>query len=393
MRCLALAMIVATAFAGPRVGEAGAGTSWPELNERGLEAQRAGRYEEAEGLFEQALALAGEDRTSQARTWNNIAAVRYFRGKHAAAEKAYRKALETWRSAPGGSAAEQATCRLNLSILLRQTGQLETAETEASMAIEDMAASGAPGSSLASAYHALAETHRMQGRRTAAEADLRRAEKALGTASSPVLRAHLMLTEASLWQERGKAEFAEPFQRNALGMFVKALGPVHPSTALATGALGQTLMSLGKWRESEEFLHRALQLCEASHGPAHPRTGAAVNNLAQLYLRQNRLADAEPLYRRAIEVLQSSLGPRHPDVARVMANLGDLFFLQGKRRGAEILYRDAIEISESALGSKHPQVGVLLQRLADLLKSQNRATEFRRVRARLDTAFVSGEQQ
>jgi tetratricopeptide (TPR) repeat protein len=362
-------------------------TDWKEWNDRGLAAQRQGNYAEARALFEQAAQRAGDDSLLQARSWNNLGAVLYLLGRHAEAESAYRRALREWEHTEPAGGIEYATCRVNLSVLLRQRGQLEAAESEAEAAIRLLAASGANGSAVASGYHGLAETHRLQGRWDAAAADLRRAETALRGERNPVLSGHLMQTEGTLWQDRGHPEFAEPFHRAARRLFEKALGPAHPHTAAAAVALGQTLLSLERWQEGEDVLRGALESCEAAHGPAHVRTAAAVNNLAQLLRATGRYAEAEPLYRRSIEVFQSSLGPGHPDVAKVIVNLADLFVRQGKYRGAESLYRDALRISEAGLGAKHRQVGVVLQRLADLLRSQHRTVELRRVQARLAAEF------
>jgi tetratricopeptide (TPR) repeat protein len=357
---------------------------WTRANSQGLEAQRGGRYAEAASHFAAAVEAAGNDAERRAKAEMNLAAVVYYQGDYATAERLYRGLASFWETQDRPS--ERAKTLSNLAVLYRVTGRLDKAEALQRQVLTIYSKAGRARSqeAITTAYN-LSETLRAQGRFQASLAQnsevLAQAVEELGPESETV--ANLFQSQAALYRESGAAPRAEEPQRQALAIFRKLHGERHPTVASAANNLGQVLLALRRHAEAEALTQSALKDYEATLGPNHNLVAVALNNLGQIYRIRGRLAEAEPLYRRAVEIWEQSLGPDHPNVARGMKNLGDLFAQQGKYRGAEALYDRALRISERSLGADHPEIATILAGLSGLYRAQQRATEAGRIERRL----------
>jgi tetratricopeptide (TPR) repeat protein len=56
----------------------------------------------------------------------------------------------------------------------------------------------------------------------------------------------------------------------------------------------------GRYADAEPLYKRVLAINEKALGPDHPSVALALNDLAELYKEEGRYADAEPLYKRAL---------------------------------------------------------------------------------------------
>jgi len=139
--------------------------------------------------------------------------------------------------------------------------------------------------------------------------------------------------------------------------------------------LGQTYMSLGKYKAAESHLKRALELYRGQFGGEHPDTLNSMNNLALLYYGQGRYNEAEPLYVKALEISQRVRGEEHPDTLTLMNNLALLYHGQGRYNEAEPLYVKALEGRRRVLGEEHPDTLTLMNNLALLYYDQDRYNE------------------
>ena len=77
--------------------------------------------------------------------------------------------------------------------------------------------------------------------------------------------------------------------------------------ALSDVILAATLNNLadrykqdGRYADAEPLYKRVLAINEKALGPHHPSVALALNDLAELYLAQGRYANAEPFYKRAL---------------------------------------------------------------------------------------------
>ena len=106
---------------------------------------------------------------------------------------------------------------------------------------------------------------------------------------------------------------------------------------------------LGRRGEAEAFDKRALAITGKALGPEHPYVADNLNNLATIYDKLGRRAEAEPLYQRALAIRQRALGPEHPHVADILNNLAAFRYAQGRHPEVEPLLERALAIYEKVL--------------------------------------------
>ncbi len=177
---------------------------------------------------------------------------------------------------------------------------------------------------------------------------------------------------AGLYESQGKYEQSEALYLRALEIWEKVLGAEHPDTAESLNDLAVLYLSQGKYEQAEPLHLRALEIWEKVLGAEHPLTATSLNNLAVLYESQGKYEQAEPLCLRALEIWEKVLGAEHPDTASSLNNLADLYYHQGKYEQAEPLYLRALEIREKVLGPEHPLTATSLNNLAYLYGSQGK---------------------
>ena len=139
---------------------------------------------------------------------------------------------------------------------------------------------------------------------------------------------------AEVYSSQGRYAEAEPLYQRSLAIREKALGPEHPSVAIALGNLGKLYRAQGNWSEAEPPLDRALAILERSLGPENRHVATTLNILAELYRDQGRYAEAEPLYQRALSIYEKALGPEHPNVATSLENYAALLRKVGREAEA-----------------------------------------------------------
>jgi tetratricopeptide (TPR) repeat protein len=201
---------------------------------------------------------------------------------------------------------------------------------------------------------------------------------------------------AALLNAQGKYDESIPLLRQSLGIMRKVLGEEHPAVATALNNLAELLRAQGKDDEAEPLYRQSLEILRKILGEEHPNVARSLNNLAGLLKTQGKYDKAEHLYRQslanrrkvcAIHLAASSrdhsckvLGEEHPAVATALNNLAVLLKAQGKYDEAEPLYQQSLAISRKvcaihlsassrdhsckALGEQHPDVADSLNNLA-----------------------------
>ncbi len=85
--------------------------------------------------------------------------------------------------------------------------------------------------------------------------------------------------------------------------------------------LGQSLLTLGFFRESVALHEKSLATLTKANGPEHPDTNESMNNLALAYHAAGESEKALPLLEEALEVSKILRGPEHPDTLKMMSSL------------------------------------------------------------------------
>jgi len=159
-----------------------------------------------------------------------------------------------------------------------------------------------------------------------------------------------------LKDRQGRYAEARPLLDRSLAIRQAALGTDDPQVAQSLDALAALAFSQGDYPRAKSLWQRALALREKALGPRHPRVADVLDRLATAHLRTGDDAAAEQLFQRALTLRQTAYGPRHPLVAESQANLANFYRQHGDPAKAEPLYRQALAANESILGPAHPKV-------------------------------------
>ena len=157
-------------------------------------------------------------------------------------------------------------------------------------------------------------------------------------------------------ERQGRYAQARPLLERALAIREAALGSEDPQVARSLDALANLAFSEGEYDNAKSLWQRALAIREKALGPRHPQVAEILDRLALAHLRTGDDAVAEKLFQRAVALRREALGPRHPQVAESLANLANFYRQHGDPAQAEPLYRQALAVNEKILGPEHPKV-------------------------------------
>ncbi|MFH7245095.1 MAG: tetratricopeptide repeat protein [Spirulina sp.] len=352
------------------------------LNAQGLELYRAGRYGEAEPLFQQSLAIRrqqlGDSHLDVATSLNNLAELYRMQGHHREAEPLFQESLAIYRQQLGDSHPDVATSLNNLALLYRIQGRYGEAEPllQESLAIYRQQL-GDSHPDVATSLNNLAELYRMQGRHREAEPLFQESiatyRQQLGDSHPNV--ATSLNNLAVLYRIQGRYGEAEPLYQESLAIFRQQLGDSHLDVATSLNNLAVLYRIQGRYGEADPLYQQSLVIRRQQLGDSHPDVATSLNNLALLYQYQGRYEEAAPLFQQSLAIYRQQLGDSHPDVATSLNNLALLYEAQGRYGEAEPLYQQSLAIFRQQLGDSHPNVATSLNNLALLYEVQGRYGE------------------
>jgi tetratricopeptide (TPR) repeat protein/transcriptional regulator with XRE-family HTH domain len=349
------------------------------LNRAGNYLRERGRYQEAEPLLKQALAIYEQsvepDHPDMASCLNDLATLYWNQGKYAQAEALFQQALSIREHTLGLEHLDVASSLNDLALLYWEQGHYAQAEplSKRALAIREQ--------TLGPEHPATAETLNnrgilslAQGRYAAAEALLQRSlaiwERALGPDHPQV--AYSLNNLAFLYHTQARYREAEPLYQRALAIREQALGPEHDEVAYTRSNLALLYTDQGHYGQAEPLLQQALTAQERALGPEHPLVAKTLHRLAKLSLAQGNCAQAKPLLMRSLVICEQSFGVGHPDVASSLDTLALLSLAQGHYEQAESLCQRALKMREQALGPGHPEVAISLNTLAEVSFAQGK---------------------
>ena len=347
------------------------------LNDQGIELYQAGRYGEAESLFQELLRILrerlGDRHPDVATSLNNLAALYQEQGRYGEAEPLYQESLDIYRERLGDRHPDVATSLDNLASLYQEQGRYGEAEPlyQESLAIRREQL-GDRHLSVATSLNNLASLYQEQGRYGEAEPlyqeSLAIRREQLGDRHPDV--ATSLNNLAGLYQAQGNYAAAEPLFQRSLQIRETALGDRHPSVASSLNNLAVLYRQQGNYSAAEPLYQQSLQIREMELGESHPDVALSLSNMAQLYRAQGNYTAAEPLYQRAIQIREVIFGETHPSVANSLIGLAGLYLDLGNYTAAELLYERALQIYEPTFGETHPNVAIGLDGLSDTYRLQ-----------------------
>lgn len=269
------------------------------------------------------------------------------------------------------------------SVLAMQRGDLDGAEREARLALEEAERRfGVDDQRIAQSLTWFANISQAKGRtneaKAAGERALRINEKTLGL--DHVETAATMSMLASIYLTAGETAKAEALLRRSVAIKEKVFGPDHPYTAVTSSTLADLLTMKGEYAEAERLNKRALVAVEKAWPPTDPsvpiglrlNASTIMEGLAHVYTGQQRYTEAEDQLTQAAKLRISMVGADHPSMAGNRTLLGDLYKAQGKNANAENAYREALRITEKTLGTENELYSNLLVRVAESCTMQGR---------------------
>ncbi|MDA8015971.1 MAG: tetratricopeptide repeat protein [Thermoanaerobaculia bacterium] len=363
--------------------ESSLGFTHPEtalaLSELAASHQQAGRLEEADTAFRDALKRLeeGNEPVARAHVRHRLAALLRERDQTDSAIELLRLGLEDLVSVRGGRPDPDVAVFLrDLGTILRRQGDHDDAlrrYREALAMQHELFPDGHPD--IAVTLSQIASVTQSQGRYDEAEAlfaevvEMRRS--LLGDGHRLV--GNTLLNQANLAVDRGDLSRAADLYRSAIAIQEVALPDDHLDLASSRTGLATVLSRLGEPAQAEELHRQLLDTAIRSYGERHSRVAILRNNLARSLQAQGRLEEAHEEFGIVVEVIAETLGSDHPLLATAWNNLADVRRLSGDLEASAEAFDRALEIAHSRLGADNPttlqiavnRMGVLLRRAPD----------------------------
>jgi tetratricopeptide (TPR) repeat protein len=268
------------------------GPDHPEFSEALLNlaiAQRAcGRLTPARATLAELLQIRHEHRfpadSSEAETWNFLGDIDLDENQLGAAEEAFKKSFEIYRSLPGDHRSNLANVLAGQAQARRRRTDLIGALALARRSLElTRASEGDKGPSFAESLTAVAELLQQEGQFHRAELAYLQALKLL---SGPGWQHHtdkarVVIGLGSLLVETNRAGEAQPYLEDGLSIRWQAHLGNDAETARAESELGACYTALGDGRARARLEHAYQRLLDLQ-GSNHPDTRKAMDRLRRL---------------------------------------------------------------------------------------------------------------
>ncbi|NNF15032.1 MAG: serine/threonine protein kinase [Gemmatimonadetes bacterium] len=279
-----------------------------------------GRYEEAESLLREGLAMDRRLGATEnvAADLNNLGVLLRNQGRYDEAIEALSESTELRRSINSGDHTDVATSMANLGFALDSKGNYERADSfyDASLEMRRRLL-GEEHPLVAMVLNNKAGLRQRQGRLTESR-ELH--ERALAIRRSVFGDEHLSVAAslnniAVVSYREGDLPAAEANMREALRIFRANQAEDHPNVLTGVSNLGAVLMAMRNFGEAEQLIRETLETRAEVLGSDHHQTGGSWNVLADLLRQQGRLEEADEASQRAVRIFRSALDPAHPDLA------------------------------------------------------------------------------
>ncbi|MCP3097286.1 tetratricopeptide repeat protein [Myxococcus sp. K15C18031901] len=247
-------------------------------------------------------------------------------GRFMDAEKPLLDAISLWTRYRGAQDIEVLNDTMNLAVAYRRHGAPERGIPLLEKAVEGLAAcadSDAPElrrkamNNLATAYHF---ANRLQEARKTYEALL----ALLDEQSPSEERARVIDNFASLLLDQRDRAGAKALARKGYAEWLALRGEDDQDTAVSLSTLGAIESAMGEQQEARRHLEQSLRTSEKLLGRDHPNIGAVLNLLAVVEVRSGNPAEARALYERSLVISRARLSPDHIQIKDALLGLQSL---------------------------------------------------------------------
>ncbi len=355
------------------------------LRREGAEAQRSGRFADAEKLYMSALEEAeklGDADSKLALVLRGVSLLYSRKGDEQGAIAFGERALAVDERAFGPNHPLVAEDLTSLARLYSNAHKLADAEKCYQRALEIEAnAAEMDGFHRLGVIQSAAMFYQIQ--KSYAEAEALR-KRALDMAQASPQRngldiALLRRDLAFVYRAEGKQEEADELLSTPLppDAATKKVGrDPDISSPMIDRMRAEDYKVAGKYADAEAYYNRAITTLEKTPGPSAAFVlSQALDSLANLYHAQHRDSEAEQLFLRAVGLREKSAGPKRLDLARVLSHpyeLLNFYRKQGRLSEMEPIYKRILEIQEALLGPRDEAVGWTLADLAHLYREEGK---------------------
>jgi tetratricopeptide (TPR) repeat protein len=312
----------------------------------------------------------------------NSRGVEFFRlGKYAESEKAYREAIAAHRAAPILDVNGYAASLNNLAGTLQTDGKVAEARRLLTEVISLDSQIKGEDEIVTHALNNLALLHEAEGEYPKAIALLKRAlDRSPSPSSSKAGTLHNL---GAAYMDMGQYKKAREILEASLQMHTQ-VGAVRetPPTLAFLGALA---FRANDERQALILLERALTLRREIHGSVHPLVALSIHDLGEIYRMTNRLEESASMFDESLRLLEESAGTDHAYAAPVLYHYGELRQMQGRHEEALDLYQRTIRIMESTFGPNHARLAGVYKSAAISSAQLRRKDEAKSYRVRANT--------
>ncbi|MEO8195249.1 MAG: serine/threonine-protein kinase [Thermoanaerobaculia bacterium] len=330
--------------------------------------QKLARYDDAQPLLEEALALSrseyGATSAEAARALVALGDLAYWRDNYDEALTRQRAALAIFDAGGPLLAAEAASARFNVGTVLRLLGhhdealaeELAALELERELHGESSLEFAAVATGAALSLHNLARDEEAIAYAVEALAIRREKLPADHPAIADTLEA-LGLSRISL----GDSTRATRELEECLAIRRRVYGDQHPEVLEALNDLASALEAGARFEDALALRREAMSLAQRILPAGSDSLGIQVNNFAVLSFRLGNFADAAGGFRAAAASWRASAGEHSLRVAFARNNLGMALVALGQARAASVEAAAALAIRRELAGEETAEVAQSLR--------------------------------
>ncbi|GAB5537799.1 MAG: serine/threonine-protein kinase [Rubricoccaceae bacterium] len=145
----------------------------------------------------------------------------------------------------------------------------------------------------------------------------------------------VLLNQGQVRYQQGQFREAERIYREVLDMERRLRGGDHEQVAKALNNVGAALVGQARYGEAQPFLEDALAMYRRVVGPEHMFVGIPMRHLGRIETARGRYAEAETWLTDALQIQTDHVGPEHPEVGRTRVELVALYEAWGRPQDAE----------------------------------------------------------
>ncbi len=341
-----------------------------------------GVYEPSVEILESALARQREFGNDQAvaAAEDDLARSLIWHADYARASDLLASALATNRRLHGEQSPEVARTLRNKAELNLRTGDLESAERNASSSMEIFSALGADfRTEVTSTKAALARILQFRGDLDEAEALFREAIELAIEGGDDAALAYYQQNLAALLRAKGELAGAEIALEQSIATSRRVFGDKHDLLAAALMDKGTLLHLKGDLDGAEALMREALELNVDLRGEGHPFVSVDKILLGMLLHDRDNVIEAETLLRDALAQFESSPDPENQYTASALTELGAVLVTSGRLDEAHSLLARALAIRERDYVQGDALLAATQAEYADVLTRLGRYDEAERL--------------